>query len=594
MNRCRRCGIPIQVEARFCNVCGFIQNPSVPPPTVSASVQHDPSQLAPPTRKPGIIRPIGLPSSAWPASSALPGTPETSMMPLPAQRPVGQDYKTPVPPPHLSTLPRPQPQQYLGSSYTAPEAHNQNKEQLSGLPTHLYQAPPSQRVSSDIPYSFVATGKAAEHWRKSWRTRQYAEAGPVEDVSRGQASVPMPLMSMRQSFARMRAIASINKQQDRISIIVGSWSAIFLLFCLIVGLGAYIISTYLPDSPHGTAQVVPPVKAPQPALTIEGTTSQTFKVGQAIHLHGDHFSTNDTITFLLDMITPIKDANSNNTISTQANNQGGFDVTFLIGTDWTTGSHSIEAIDSKNNQNAFMTIQVIPEENPVTANPDLSVTIDDKPVQLLTFTSTTGQQNPDPRAITIKNTSQALLKWSATASSNNSWLDINDHHTFGQLAISQTDTLLISVNIAGLNSATYSGQIIFTINDNQQLTLPVQLQISDAIPEIIFSPDPVIAQITPGNRCQPGVTLTLINLSTQAITWRVLPDDKAKDNIQFVNTNNGKPGGPPIENGTLARSGQLSDTQVLTLQCYNVQVGHQYHVTVYANNISWPELVIIQ
>jgi len=442
--------------------------------------------------------------------------------------------------------------------------------------------------------SFVATGKAAEHWRKSWRARQYAEAGPVEDVSRGQAPVPMPLMSMQQSFARMRAIARINNQQDRISITAGSWIAIFLMFCLIVGLGAYLISTYLPDSPYGTAQVVPPVNAPQPALTIQGTTSQTFKMGQAIHLHGDHFTTNDTITFLLDTITPIKDSSSNNSISTQANSQGAFDVTFLIGTDWTTGSHSIEAIDSKNNQNAFVTIQVIPAGNPVTASPDLSVTMDDKPVQLLTFTDVTGQENPDPQPITIKNTSQAPLKWSATASSNNGWLDINDHHTFGQLAIFQTDTLLISVNIAGLKSATYTGQIIFTINDNQQLTLPVQLQISDAIPEMVFSPDPIIARITAGNRCQPGVTLTLINLSTQVITWKILPDDKVKDNIQFVNTINGKPGGPPIENGTLARSGQLFDTQVLTLQCYNVQVGHQYQVTVYANNISWQELVIIQ
>ncbi len=407
--------------------------------------------------------------------------------------------------------------------------------------------------------SFVATGKAAEHWRKSWRARQYAEAGPVEDVSRGQAPVPMPLMSMQQSFARMRAIARINNQQDRISITAGSWIAIFLMFCLIVGLGAYLISTYLPDSPYGTAQVVPPVNAPQPALTIQGTTSQTFKMGQAIHLHGDHFTTNDTITFLLDTITPIKDSSGNNSISTQANSQGAFDVTFLIGTDWTTGSHSIEAIDSKNNQNAFVTIQVIPAGNPVTASPDLSVTMDDKPVQLLTFTDVTGQENPDPQPITIKNTSQAPLKWSATASSNNGWLEI-----------------------------------IFTINDNQQLTLPVQLQILDAIPEMVFSPDPIIARITAGNRCQPGVTLTLINLSTQVITWKILPDDKVKDNIQFVNTINGKPGGPPIENGTLARSGQLFDTQVLTLQCYNVQVGHQYQVTVYANNISWQELVIIQ
>jgi len=670
MNPCHKCGTLISVEARFCNVCGFIQNPSVPPPTVPAYIQQntpqvtftgdktllDPSQLASPTRNPRIMPPMGFPSPAWPGSSSLRSTPGTSKTSLPAQTSVGQDYKTPAPPPHQFTLLSPQPHQYPGPSYTAPEAHNQNKEQLSGLPTHQHQPPPSKQVSSDRaqgwspeqlahnsmapippmappgqrsstynlyplptnhlstqsmngqngsanastmnvlnPESFVTTSKAAEHWRKSWRARQYAEAGPVQDVSRGQASVPMPLMSMHQSFARMRAIAGVNKQQkDRSSIAAGSWITIFLMFCLIVGLGAYIISTYLPDSPYGTAQAVPQANTPPPALTIQGTTSQTFKIGQAIHLHGDHFNTNDIITFLLDTITPIKEASGNNNISTQANSQGAFDVTFSIGTDWTTGSHSIEAIDSKNNQNAFVTIQVIPAGDPVTASPDLSVTVDDKPVQLLTFTAVTVQENPNPQPITIRNTSQAPLKWSATASSDNSWLDINDYHTFGQLAIFQTDTLLISVNIAGLKSASYTGQIIFTINDNQQLTLPVQLQISDAAPEMVFSPDPIIAQLTPGNTCQPGVTLTLINLSTLVINWRVLPDDKVKDNIQFVNTINGRPGGPPIENGTLARSGQSSDTQVLTLQCHNVQVGQQYYVTVYANNISWPELVIIR
>src|SRR5260370_12283698 len=90
------------------------------------------------------------------------------------------------------------------------------------------------------------------------------------------------------------------------------------------------------------------------------------------------------------------------------------------------------------------------------------------------------------------------------------------------------------------------------------------------------------------------MTLTLMKLRSTVINGRVIPDDKVKDNIQFVNTINGRPGGPPVENGTLARSGQSSDTQVLTLQCYNVQVGHQYYVTVYANNISCPYLVIIR
>jgi len=115
----------------------------------------------------------------------------------------------------------------------------------------------------------------------------------------------------------------------------------------------------------------------------------------------------------------------------------------------------------------------------------------------------------------------------AAASSNNnlSWLIINDNNTYGKLDISQPYDMLISVNIVGLKSTPktpYKGQIVFTINDNQLLTLPVQLQISDATPEMVFSPDPIIAQKGPGNTCKPSVTLTLINLGTVAISWSVI------------------------------------------------------------------------
>lgn len=598
MNRCHNCGNEIPVEARFCNVCGSMQNPSVPPPTVPAPVQQDTPQVTPTGDK-------TLPGSPQPSSSQSftqtrtiqPGIKPTSPTQTPGEfplqaktianplalpkRPTGMEKITPV------AIPQQGPSAYNLNAMPTNHSPAQLVNEQNG-PAH---APTMNLLNSE---SFVTTSKAAEHWRKSWRARQYAEAGPAEDVSRGQASVPMPLMAMQQSIARMRAIARINQQQqERSSVTFVSWITIFLMFCLIVGLGAYIIATYLPSPQYGAAHVVPPANAPQPALTIQGTTTQTFKIGQAIHLHGDHFITNDDIAFLLDAITPIKDANGN-TISTHVNSQGAFYVTAPIGSDWPTGSDSIEAIDSKTNQDAFVTIQVIPTKNPVTTSPDLSLTMNDKPVKLLTFTLVTDQGNPDPQPITIKNTSQAPLKWSAAASADNSWLHINDHHTFGLLAISQTDTLLISVNIASLKSATYTGQIIFTINDNQQLTLPVQLQISDVTPEMVFSPNPIIAQIAPGNTCQPGVTLTLINLSTQVIIWAVVPYYSVKDNIRFVNTINGQPGGPPIQNGTLARSGQPSDTQVLTLQCYNVQVGHQYRVTVYANRVSWPELIIIQ
>jgi hypothetical protein len=519
---------------------------------------------------------------------------------------------------------------------TLPDLHSQSKQQLAELPpqqgssdiakgyqqeqmTPSKQLPsmyhpdelPTSQLSTEFtkgqnsladeetmlllsPESFAATSKATEHWRKSWRDRQYSEGAPAKDVSRGHASVPMPLMAMQYSFARIRAITRANKQgQERPHTNLSFWITIFLMICLIGGLGAYITVTYLPNSPLGATHVAPSANAPQPSLTIQGTSSATFEIDQTIHLHGEHFGVNDTITFLLDTTTPIVDA-SGKKIAAQANSLGIFNVAFTIGSDWATGSHSIEAIDSSNNQSAFLTLQVIPAGTPETTSTRLSVTMGGKPVQVLTFKAVIGQGNLQPQRINITNTSGAPLKWSAAASSddNLSWLIINDNHTYGQLAISQKDTLLISVNTVGLKSTPkakpYTGQILFTINDNEQLTVPVQLQVVDATAEMVFSPNPIIAQVGSGNTCQPGVTLTLINLGTEVITWAVNPDDNIKSNIMF--TVNGQ----LLESGTLLPSGQPGDTQVLTLQCKDIKVGRPYHVSIYANGTPSSELVIVQ
>jgi Double zinc ribbon len=607
-----------------------------------------------PARTPGLIRPIAPKS---PARSVIPSSPDTPGTATATQQSkqiqTSPGYPISVPPTKVSSPAKPQTQQRSSPSYNLPGVRTQDKKQNADLETHQHQVSPPKQVSGDIaqrdrqeqiarnqmtpvapisrqmsstydldelptsvlstehingqndlgdtptmdllsPESFVATSKAAEHWRKSWLDRQYAEAGPAENVSRGQASVPMPLMAKRQSFARMRAIARNNKQQqEKRRINFGTWITIFLMICLIGGLGAYIILSYLPNSPFGTTREMPPANATQPTLTVLGTTSQTVKIGQTIQLHGEHFGANHTITFLLDTTTPIVDA-SGKIISIHANSQGTFDTALSIGSNWTTGSHSIEAVDNGSNRNASMTVQVIPAGTPATSSTELSVTMDNKAVQMLTFKAVIGQTNPGPQRITITNKSSAPLKWTAAASSSNNlnWLNINDNNTFGQLDISQPHDILISVNIVGLNSTPkkpYTGQIVFTINDNQLLTVPVQLWISDATPEMVFSPYPIIAQIGKGNTCNPGVTLTLINLGTVAISWAVNPDDNIKGNIKFVNPATGQ----QMESGQLAPSGLTGDTQVLALQCNAIQVGRQYHVSVYANQMSWSELVII-
>lgn len=437
----------------------------------------------------------------------------------------------------------------------------------------------------------AATSKAAEHWRRSWRERQYAEAGPAQDVSKGHASVPSPLMTMQQSFARMRAIINVNKQQESRSSSFGFWGTLFLMLCLIGGLSAYIISTYLPNAPFGAAHVAQPGSAQEPFLVIQGTSA--LAVGKVVHLHGERFGAHDSISFLLDTTIPILDTNGNK-ITVQADDQGAFDATISISSDWPLGAHIIEAFDNQTNQAAYLSIQVNPAGSPVTSSPDLNLSVDGKPVQQLSFTSVLGHGNPDSQRLTFTNTSGAPLKWSATAiaANNLSWLYIVDNRTSGSLAISQPGSIDIGVNVTGLKSTAhtkpYTGQILFTINDREQLTLPVQLQIADAAAEMISSPDPIIAVANADGTCEAGAALTLINIGSIVITWNVTPDQNIQSNIQF--TINGR----PTEQGNLQPSGQPGDTQVLALRCHGVQVGRQYHVTIGANGMQWSEFIIIQ
>ncbi len=479
-------------------------------------------------------------------------------------------------------------QEFVGFNSTA-----SSSQRLSwhDMPTkHLdqgngtYQQVDHQELALFSPESFAYTSKAAEHWRKSWRDRQYAEAGPAEAVSKGQASVPSPLIAMQNSFGRMRAI--INKQkQDTSSSNLGFWVTLFLMICLIGGLGTYIVSTYLPNVSFGAAHIAPPGASQQASLALEGTSSTTFIIGQTLHVHGEHFGANDPIRILLDTTTPI--------LSLHANNQGAFDATMSIGNNWPVGTRIIQAIDDRANMSAYLDIQVNPAASPVTSSPNLSITLNGKAVQSLPFAYQIGQPAPEAQRITITNTSGTPLHWSAAASTdhNLSWLIIEDNNIEGQLDISQPHSIGIGVNVTGLGSSPankpYRGQITFTINSNEELTLPVQLTIIDATPEMIFSPEPILAVANPDGTCQSGVTLTLINLGTAVIHWSVNPD--LKDKIQFTDDK-----GNVKKTGDLEISGTNGDTVILTLRCFGVQNGQQYAVQIFANSLQWHETVIVQ
>src|SRR5438067_879093 len=191
--------------------------------------------------------------------------------------------------------------------------------------------------------SYAATSKAAERWRTSWRNRQRDEAGPATSVSRGQSLVPEPLMAMQHSLARMRAIIAPSGKQNKQN---GSfWITILLMASLIVGLGAFIISTYLPDPgtalPAGAPGAPIPTDTPQPGLRMEGPQLAAIPQRQLLHLHGENFDAGAPIIFLLDGTTTISGTNGLE-ISLLTSDKGTFDVAMPT-TKWSIGVHLIQA-----------------------------------------------------------------------------------------------------------------------------------------------------------------------------------------------------------------------------------------------------------
>ena len=366
-----------------------------------------------------------------------------------------------------------------------------------------------------------------------------------------------------------------------------SWAAIILMGCFILGLGAYSLSTYLPGTNTHLAASIASASNTQPALAIAGTPLASIAQGQTFKVHGRHFNIGDPILFILDGNGSVNGADGRQ-LTVTTDEQGAFDATILVPAAWTAGAHILEAEDNRSGQIAYLNISVAVAGTPATSSDTLALSMQGKPVTQLTFSGVVGQNNPGAQRVTLKNLTNNPITWTATAVSdhNLSWLTLDSGNISNQLNADGTDSIGVSTLLSGLKSSKkpYTGHIIIainTINGSEQLTLPVELLVTDTPTEMVFTPDPVVGVMNVGS-CQPGTRLTLINLGTSFITWNVNPDVSAQSHIHF----NGQP--------TLQGQLQPGATVDLALTCINVQVGQSYHLTISANGESWSDLVTIQ
>src|SRR5579859_685300 len=371
----------------------------------------------------------------------------------------------------------------------------------------------------------------------------------------------------------------------------GFWMLISLMVCLIVGLGAFIASTYLSNPTSGATPVSSVGGSGQPTLSLQGPVSATIEMGQTFILHGEQFRSNDPISFLLDFAIPIKEKN-NQSLSVRASRQGSFNVSIPVqGSDWSANTHSIEGLDSLTKQSAYLTVVVSPASALETSSENLVLSMQRKSVKALTFQAVAGQGNPDQQNVTLTNISGSPLSWTVTASADGglNWLVLDPQHLAGSLDVDGTDTIGVSALITALqsNAHPYTGQIVFTINGQEQLALPVTLQVNGVQPEVVFTPNPAVATLGPGNTCEP-TTFTLINVGDAFISWTMVPYDATKNHVEFVAN------GRPTTQGQLAISGTPGDTQVLNLQCNGVLAGNSYQFTMYTGSTSLLVSITVQ
>jgi hypothetical protein len=423
--------------------------------------------------------------------------------------------------------------------------------------------------------SLIATSKAAERWRESWRDRQHDEAGPAIGITRGQAEVPEPLMSMQHSIARMRAIVIPKNPENQHSKNFVFWFTLVLLICIIGGLSAYVISTYVPSTQF--AAQISSAAGVSPTLTIQNTQKNTIAAGQTLYVHGAYFGPNHAITFML--ATTLLAT----TGPVQSNSKGAFDAALAIPATWLAGSYALQAQDNQSGLHAFLDLQILPGTLAMSNNTPLVLTTNAQPIAAtgLSFKVVVGSSTSSTQRITLTNSESTPVQWSVATVAENSlnWLLINDGKTGGTLDANGTDSVGISVSATGLQSSTkpYIGSVIFTVNATQAI-IPVSLSVQDTALEVVVNPDPIIAYLQGTGTCLP-VTLTLINLSDQVVTWNANPYEVDKPHIHLD--------GLTSEQGTLDPVGLPNNTKVVQITCIGAQVGEKlYHISVYYNGVA--------
>lgn len=192
--------------------------------------------------------------------------------------------------------------------------------------------------------------------------------------------------------------------------------------------------------------------------------------------------------------------------------QGGFQVSTRVVSEWSVGQHFITAIDAqhKRTRSANIYIQVTPPDPPY-------LYLDTETLDLKTTTL--------EHALELENRGGGTVEWQA--SSNQSWLTISPD----QGSFSGRQEVKLKVNRQGLAAQQYSGQLQFVQPGALPLTLTVMMEVKSGDEQIDDVPTPAPGELTlsvstlafttaEGRSVDPQA-LQIQNTGGQAFDWTV-------------------------------------------------------------------------
>ncbi|MBO0796678.1 MAG: zinc ribbon domain-containing protein, partial [Ktedonobacteraceae bacterium] len=203
------------------------------------------------------------------------------------------------------------------------------------------------------------------------------------------------------------------------------------------------------------------------AISLQVTPGSAV-VGATITLHGTHFTPRGRIGISRDASIPITDTGDRVTFDADAN--GNFTDTVIVGEDWGNGPHNINAEDAHTHTIASFSILVLGQ------NPAL------RPAHLNISQNTLDLGSGDPalnsaRVITLTNSGGGQLSWQSQSSQP--WLQLTPQR--GQATHGISSQVTIAANRIDMHPGVYKGQLLFT-SEAGDVPLDVQMQVTPLDP----------------------------------------------------------------------------------------------------------------